>query len=272
MQREGMTPETETPSEPGPEDDVKMSLWEHLGELRRRLVRAALGVLVTTTTAWILREKILTWLQAPFTKAWVEHKLPGPPELQAMGLADHFVGYLQLSLMTGLVLAAPIIFYQLWAFISPGLYKKEKRLIFPFVFFSSTLFLSGVLFAYYVAFPFTLSYFFTFLGPVGESGTVLTQRPTMESYLDFITRMLLSFGCVFELPILLSFLVLAGIVTPKQLLRFSRWAVILAFVVGAIVTPGTDVSAQLAISLALIGLYFMSLLVAYFLRPIRKKA
>jgi sec-independent protein translocase protein TatC len=102
---------------------------------------------------------------------------------------------------------------------------------------------------------------------VSESGTALTQRPTLEYYLDFSTRMLLAFGFVFELPLFISFLVLGGIVTPKQLVKFSRWAVLLAFALGAVVTPGPEVSSQIAVSGALIGLYFLSIGIAYVLRP-----
>jgi len=126
--------------------------------------------------------------------AWHNHQLPGPPELINLTPGGQFVGYLQLSLMTGVVFAAPIIFYQLWAFISPGLYRKEKRLVVPFVFFSTALFLSGVAFAYYIAFPFSLNYFFSLLGPISNGGAVLTQRTTFEAYLDFSSRMLLAFG------------------------------------------------------------------------------
>src|SRR6202034_3551858 len=112
------------------------------------------------------------------------------------------------------------------------LYAKEKRLIFPFVFFSTLLFLSGVAFAYFVAVPFTSNYFLSLLGQVGGGGALLTQRLTLEFFLDFTTRFLLSFGIVFELPLFIAFLVLAGLVTPKQLLKFSRWAILLSFIVG----------------------------------------
>ena len=189
--------------------------------------------------------------------------MPGKPELQTLGPADVFVGYLQLSIVAGVIAAAPIIFYQLWSFISPGLYSKEKRLVVPFVFFSTGLFLSGVAFAFYVAFPFTFGYFFSLLGQVSDQGTVLTQRPTLEFYLDFATRMLLAFGFVFELPLFISFLAIAGIVTPMQLFKFSRWAVILSFVLGGIVTPGPEISSQLAVSGALVLLYFLSIAVAF---------
>ena len=255
-----------------PEREVQMTIWEHLAEFRNRLVRAAVGLFVTTGVAWYFRVKILAWLIKPYEHAWIARGMHGTPELQTLSPADVFVGYLELSLVTGVIAAAPIIFYQLWAFISPGLYSKEKRYIFPFVFFSTGLFLSGVAFAYYVAFPFTFNYFFSLLGTVTESGTELTQRPTLEYYLDFTTRMLLAFGAVFELPLFISFLSIAGIVTPMQLLRFSRWAVILSFVVGAIATPGPEITSQIAVSGALVGLYFISVAVAFVVARKKKAA
>ena len=180
-------------------------------------------------------------------------------ELQTLAPIDAFVSYMQLAITGGVVLSAPVIFYQLWAFISPGLYSKEKRYIIPFVVFSTTLFAAGIAFCYYAFFPSFFSYSFSLLGEVGESGgLVLTSRPTMEFYLDFATRMLLAFGFVFELPLFISFLALAGLVTPMQLVRFSRWAIIGSFVVGAFITPGPEMSSQFIVASALIDLYFLS--------------
>jgi|HubBroStandDraft_2_1064218.scaffolds.fasta_scaffold72660_3 sec-independent protein translocase protein TatC len=246
-----------------PEGEVKMTIWEHLEELRKRIIYAALGMLVTTVLGWAFRVPILAWLLRPYENAWNARHFLGAPELQTLSPAAAFVGYLQLSLVAGFVGAAPIIFYQLWAFVSPGLYHKEKRLIVPFVFFSTTLFLSGVAFAYYVAFPFSFNYFFSLLGKVSDQGTVLTQKPTLEFFLDFSTRMLLAFGGVFELPLFISFLAIAGVVTPMQLLKFGRWAILCSFIVGAVVTPGPEVSSQLAVSGALVALYFLSIGVAF---------
>jgi len=252
-----------------PERDVKMTIWEHLEELRRRIIKAAAGVLVTTVVAWAFRIELLAWLVVPYQRTWLA-KFDKPLVLQTLAPADAFLGYLELSLTAGIVGAAPIIFYQLWSFISPGLYRKEKRLIVPFVFFSTVLFLSGVAFAYYVAFPFTFNYFLSLLGEV-RKGVELTQIVTLEFFLDFATRFLLAFGAVFELPLFIAFLVLANIVTPKQLLKFGRWATVLAFALGAVVTPGPEVTSQIAVSGALIGLYFLSIPIAYLLKP-RSKA
>jgi sec-independent protein translocase protein TatC len=248
-----------------PSGDVRMTIWDHLEELRRRIIKAALGVLLGTVAAWSFREWLLAWLVTPYQHTWTAH-FHKPLVLQTLAPADAFLGYFELSLTAGICASAPVIFYQLWAFISPGLYGKEKRLIVPFVVLSTILFLSGVAFAYYVAFPFTFNYFLSLLGPIRE-GVELTQIVTLEFFLDFTTRFLLAFGAVFELPLFIAFLVLANIVTPKQLLKFGRWATVLAFVVGAVVTPGPEVTSQLAVSLALIGLYFLSIPIAYMLKP-----
>lgn len=247
-----------------PEEDVKMTIWEHLAELRTRLFRAAAAVLAGAIGCWTFREELLKLLAQPYKVAWAE-RFPGETvKLQTLAPADAFVNYMQLAMTGGIVIAIPVIFYQLWSFISPGLYSREKKYIIPFVLFSTGLFLSGVAFAYYVAFPFSFRYFFSLLGNVGgDTGIQLTSMPTMEFYLDFTTRMLLAFGFVFELPLFIAFLAIAGIVTPKQLLRFSRYAIIGSFVVGAFVTPGPEVSSQLAVSGALIVLYFLSVGVAF---------
>jgi sec-independent protein translocase protein TatC len=258
-------PPTEDSASKAPPTDARMTIWEHLEELRRRIIKAALSVIVTMVVGWCFRTQILSWLVVPYQRAWTTrfHK---ELVLQTLAPADAFLGYLQLSLVTGIVGSAPVIFYQLWSFISPGLYRKEKKLIVPFVFFSSILFLSGVAFAYYVAFPFTFNYFLSLHGEV-RPGVDLTQIVTLEFFLDFATRFLLAFGAVFELPLFIAFLVLANIVTPKQLLKFGRWATVLAFVLGAVVTPGPEVTSQIAVSAALIGLYFLSIPIAYLLKP-----
>jgi sec-independent protein translocase protein TatC len=247
-----------------PEDDVKMTIWEHIGELRSRLTKAAIGVGIGTIGCWIYHEKLLHWLVIPYETQWKLKNPTLPVDLQGLAPQDAFVNYMQLSFTGGIVLAIPIVFYQLWAFISPGLYSREKRYIYPFVTFSTLLFLAGVAFAYKVSFPFMFSYFLSLTGAVdGDTSVVLTIRPTMEFYVDLTTRMLLAFGAVFELPLFIAFLAIAGIVTPKQLLKFSRWAIILSFALGAIVTPGPEVSSQIAVSGALVGLYFISVGLAF---------
>ncbi|MCA9584523.1 MAG: twin-arginine translocase subunit TatC [Myxococcales bacterium] len=249
-----------------PEDDVKMTIWEHVAEFRKRLIRAAAAVVVGAGVVWTFRERVLGIIAEPYRAAWKERFPNTPVELQTLAPADAFLNYLQLALVGGVILAMPVVFYQLWAFVSPGLYSREKRLVIPFVVFSSSLFGGGVYFAYKVAFPFSFQYFFSLLGELGDGagghGVVVTSRPTLEYYLDFATRMLLAFGFVFELPLFIGFLALAGIVTPRQLLRFGKWAVILSFAIGAFITP-PDVMSQAAVAGALIALYFLSVGIAF---------
>jgi sec-independent protein translocase protein TatC len=248
-----------------------MTIWEHLGELRVRLIRSAIALGVTTIVAWCFRVPILGWLEHPYEVAWRNHGLAGAPELINITPGGQFAGYLELAMTAGAVAAAPVIFYQLWAFISPGLYSKEKRLVVPFVLFSTTLFLSGVAFGYYLAFPLTLNYFFSLLGPISSGGAVLTQRTTFEAYLDFSTRILVACGGVFELPLFIAFLAIAGIVTPQQLVKFGRWAVLASFVVGAAISPGPDVSSQIVMSMPLVLLYFLSVGIAFLVAKKRPK-
>jgi sec-independent protein translocase protein TatC len=236
-----------------------MTIWEHLGELRKRIVRAGVTLLAGAILCWTFKERLLEWIAMPFQAAWKIRYPNVPVELQTLAPIDAFVNYMQLALTGGVVLAAPVIFYQLWAFISPGLYSKEKKYIIPFVLFSTTLFGLGIAFCYYAFFPSFWAFSLSLHGQVGDpGGLVLMSRNTMEGYLDFATRMLLAFGFIFELPLFISFLALAGIVTPMQLVRFSRWAIITAFVVGAFITPGPEMSSQFIVASALIALYFVS--------------
>ena len=240
-----------------PEADVKMTIWEHIGELRKVIVRAGIALIAGAVLCWNYKEKLLEWIARPCELQWVVRFPKTPFELQTLAPMDAFVNYMQLALTGGVVLAAPVIFYQLWSFISPGLYAKEKKYVIPFVLFSTILFGLGIAFCYYAFFPSFYSYQFSLLGAVGD-GVTLTHRPTMESLLDFATRMLLACGFAFEMPLFIGLLALGGIVTPMQLVRFSRWAIISAFVIGAFVTPGPEISSQFIVSSALVALYFVS--------------
>ncbi len=253
-----------------------MSIWDHIGELRSRLMKTGAAVLVGAMVAWNYRETLFHWLILPYEHAWLE-RFKGtpletmPPEIQTLSPTDPIAGYFQLSMLAGIVAGVPIIFYQLWAFISPGLYAKERRFIIPFVLFSSSLFLSGVAFAYYAFFPLFFKFSFSLLGRISGSNTILTQKATYSDYLDFMSRSLIAMGFAFELPILIMFLVIAGVVTRQQLIRFSRWAIIISLIVGAVVSPGPDVLSQLVISGAIVGLYFLSVLLSFFVTAKKKE-
>jgi sec-independent protein translocase protein TatC len=251
------------PSEPP--EDVPMTIWEHLGELRSRLIKALIGVIPGMVLAWELRERLLGFLVAPMMIAW--RKLGfGEPTLHFANPVDPFMAYLKIAVVVGLLFASPWIFYQMWAFISPGLYSKEKAYAFPFVAASTVFFAGGAFFGYQVVFPFG---FETLLGMGGMlPGEGLRVQPTImiTEYLDFATRMLLAFGLVFEVPVVVTFLALAGIVNWKQLIAFGRWWVVIAAVIAAFLTP-PDVGSMMMMLVPLIALYYAGVLVAYFVGP-----
>jgi sec-independent protein translocase protein TatC len=240
----------------------KMTIWEHLDELRSRLVRAIIAYVIGASLAWSYREPILAWLWKPFADSWRDAGVKGDPELNFAAPSDIFKAYFKLSLMGGLLISAPVIFYQLWAYVAPGLYKKEKKIVIPFVFFSTVLFVGGGLFGWRVAFPVTFRYFLELAGT--DPLTTMRVRPVvmMPEYLDFVSQMLLAFGIVFELPLFILFLSIAGVVNYLQLLRFGRWFILVAFTVGAIITP-PDTTSQLVMSIPLCLLYFVSIGLAF---------
>ncbi|HTM46727.1 MAG TPA: twin-arginine translocase subunit TatC, partial [Polyangiaceae bacterium] len=182
------------------------------------------------------------------------------PELHFPSPADLFICYIKISVITGLLFASPIVFYQLWAFIAPGLYAKEKRLAVPFVLSSTVLFAGGAYFGWRFAFPMAFKYLLSFAGNVG--GVEIKPTIMVTEYINFVTRLLLAFGGAFELPVVVFFLAIVGVVTHKQLLKFSRYFVVLAFFIAAIITPPDAVS-QLMLALPLCALYFLSIFVAW---------
>src|SRR6478609_8649956 len=157
-------------SQPPSKDEGKMTIWEHLDELRKRLVRSVIAYIIGATVAWTYRDPILAWLWKPFAESWRSEGIAGDPALNFAAPSDAFKAYLKLSLTGGLLFSAPVIFYELWSFIAPGLYKKEKKVIIPFVFFSSVLFVGGGLFGWRVAFPVTFSYFLSLAGAAKGAG------------------------------------------------------------------------------------------------------
>jgi len=245
-----------------PSDEKIMSFWDHLDELRNRLRRALIGLVIGCMVAWGFREQVLAFLVFPFNKAWVEQKLPGTPQLHFAAPSDAFTAYVHQSMITGLVITSPWIFWQLWAFIAPGLYAKEKKSALAFMLSSTVLFLGGGLFGWRVAFPLAFSYFLGLSGDLGQNGVTIVPTVMMTDYLDFVGRLLLAFGAIFEIPILSLFLSVTGIVNYKQMWRFGRWFVIIAFVLGAVLTP-PDVTSQLVMAIPMCLLYLVSIGLAY---------
>ncbi len=279
--------------EPG--DGSQMTLLEHLEELRSRVFKALLALLASVAVAWNFREPILRWLLRPFeiatfchatpltcgtrsiirwmispaefTRAYIAAGRPRGTTLHFAAPTDAFSSYFKLAMVGGLVLALPVIFYQLWSFISPGLYSREKRLVLPFVFCSTLFFVGGALFGYYLVFPMAHQWFLGFGGTL--EGSTATIEPTimMESYLDLTTQMLFAFGVVFEVPLFIFFLALAGVVTSQQLFAFGRYFTVLAFIAAAILTPTTDIYSQVMLACPLVVLYFLAAALAHVFGP-----
>jgi sec-independent protein translocase protein TatC len=253
-------------------DEVEhsMTFWEHLEELRKRLIRMGLAFVTGGVIAWIYREPLMVWLTKPYVDAWEAGKLGGKAALHFPAPAALFIEYIKLAMLGGFVLALPVMLYQLWAFVAPGLYSREKRLALPFVFSSCGLFAGGGYFGWRVAFPVAFQYLLGFSGTVG--GLEVTPTVMVGEYVEFVSRMLLAFGVVFELPVLVFFLSIAGIVTHRHLIKFARYFIVIAFVIAAVITP-PDIASQLLLAIPLCLLYGVSIGIAWlFTRSREKKA
>jgi len=231
--------------------DEKQPFTIHLEELRRRLIICFAAVLVGFLASYAFKEKIFDFLSIPLVASLPEDN----SWMVFTGVTEAFFTYIKTSFLSGFFLSLPVIFYQLWSFISPGLYKKEKTLVAPFVVFSTIFFITGASFGYFVVFPFG----FKFL--MGFASETIRPFPSLKEYLSFATKLLLAFGLVFELPLVSYFLSRAGLLTYQTLARNRRYFLVLAFVISAALTP-PDVVTQLLMAGPLILLFELSVQVA----------
>jgi sec-independent protein translocase protein TatC len=251
---------------PEPPEDQPMTVFEHLGELRSRLWRSMLGIIPGIYLAWEFKEWLLAFLVKPLSKAWIKLGM-GEPTLHFGNPVDLFVAYVKISVIVGLIFASPWIAYQMWAFVAPGLYSREKLYAIPFALASAVFFAGGAFFGYATVFPFG---FESLLGMAGMLPTgVIRVQPTImiNEYLGFATGMLLAFGVVFEVPVVLTFMAFAGVVNWKQLLKFGRYWILIASILAAILTPSPDIGSMLMMMAPLILLYYLSVVIAYFVGP-----
>jgi len=250
-----------------------MPLLEHLHELRSRLVRAILAAVVGMLLAYALSEPLFALLARPMVQAWNDAGL-GPPELHFGNPIEPFFTYLKLSALAGLFIASPAIFYQLWMFVAPALYRRERRYTVAFTATAALLFIGGAAFGYFLVFPVAFRFFLGFarrdLGRMqhllGDRIRLGVERPfalsptlMMGEYFSLAWKLLLAFGVVFELPVVIVTLAAIGLVTHRSLWRFNRHAIVLTFLVGGILTPGPDVVSQLLMAGPLILLYNLSI-------------
>jgi sec-independent protein translocase protein TatC len=247
--REAVTKRAELPG---------MSLMEHLDELRKRIVRSALFLFVGFAVAYGFHERLYSFVQAPLDNLHIKLNYTHP--------MDPLNLYLQVSLIGGAILASPFILYQVWMFIAPGLYQKERRFVVPFMAATVGLFLTGASFGYFYVLPGALK--ILILG----FGSKFSPVVTIEEYTGFFLSIILGLGISFELPILIFFLALFGIVSPRFLWKNIRYAVLAVFLVAAIICPSPDPWTMCIYAIPMLGLYIIGIGVAWWVHPSRRKA
>ncbi len=239
-----------------------MSFWEHLTELRTRLLRSILFFVVACLIAWEYRDQVFLFFWAPCRDAWLAAGLPNEPHLNFASPSDIFTAHTQVTFLASAAATAPFAFYQLWAFVAPGLYSREKRMALPFIAAGSQLFILGGYFAWKAVLPMILGFLFGLSQSTSAVGIPIEPTLMMSSYLDFCLQQLLIFGVVFEIPLVVLLLAWAGLVNWLQLFRFGRWFILIAFVVAAVLTP-PDVTSQVMMAVPMCVLYAISIGLAY---------
>ncbi len=236
-------------------------LRPHLQDLRKRLIISILSVIVCFVACFAFHQEIFFFVQLPIQHAF-EMGVKG--KLIQVAPAEYLFVAIKVSFFSAFVIAIPIVFWQLWLFIAPGLYKHEKKLVLPFVFFGSFMFAVGLLFCYVVVFPFIIKYVLAF------GNDVLEANIASNEYLSFFIRIMLAFGFVFELPVMAFFLGKVGLITDKTLQKYFRYAVVVIFVIAAIVTP-PDVISQLLLAMPMVVLYGVAYVILKFVNPESKQ-
>lgn len=223
-----------------------MGLLEHLEELRSRLIKAALALLAGTLISFALAQPIMEFLAQP---------IGGLSKLESIELTENIGVFMRVSLASGAVLAMPVLIYQLWRFIAPGLTPHERRYVYYVVPGATALFLLGVGFAYFIMLPVAVPFLQSFLG--------IPNTPRPANYFSFVTWVMLSMGLSFETPIFIFFLAKMKLVTPRTLVRQWRYAVVIIAIIAAVVTPTVDPVNMSIVMLPLLALYGLSIVLAY---------
>ncbi len=231
--------------------DPELPITDHLSELRKRIFTIVAVWIVCAGASFAWAEDIFAFLLAPALGA-----LGSEGHLQSIAPAEIFFTYVKCALLAGFIFALPVIFWQIWAFTAPGLYANEKRFVIPFVLSSSLLFIGGAVFGYTTVFPIVFDFFNSF------SNEFVVSAWTMREVFSLTTRLFLAFGVAFELPLLVFFLSLVRIVRARQLLAFTPYAVLVVFVLAAVLTP-PDVVSQLFLAVPMIGLYLIGVGAAF---------
>jgi sec-independent protein translocase protein TatC len=228
-------------------EDEKLPFTGHLEELRRRLIICFVSVGVGFAGCYLFKERLFEILMNPLVKVMK----PGQ-NLVFTGLPEAFFTYLKVSLLAGILISSPVIIYQFWLFVAPGLYEREKRLLIPIVLLSTIFFVGGALFGYFIVFQYGFKFF------LGFATEIIRPLPSMKEYMSFSSKLLIAFGLVFELPLVITFLAKLGIVSVDFLKKNRKYALLCFFVGAAILTP-PDVVTQVMMALPLMVLYEISI-------------
>jgi sec-independent protein translocase protein TatC len=229
-------------------EEEKQPFTDHLDELRKRLIVCFAAVAIGFAACYFFKEELFYILVAPLQKV-----MKSGDTLIYTHLPEAFFTFLKTALIAGLMLASPVILYEFWMFVAPGLYDREKRMMVPILFLSVLFFVGGALFGYFIVFPFGFQFFLSF------ATDTIRPMPSMKEYLGFASQLLLAFGLVFELPLVITFLAKLGIVSVDFLKKNRKYAILLFFVAAAILTP-PDVITQFMMAMPLIALYEISII------------
>lgn len=234
----------------------RQPLREHIGELRTRLVRSIIAIVIGIGVAWFFHEQLFDWLMQPYTNAMTAKHPDVPHYIEYRSLTEPLVVYLKVSIVAGTLLVLPYVLFEIWKFVIPGLYKEERSVATWFLLATMVCFYGGVAFCRYLVLGPAVDMLLS-IGATNTSASIM-----MNEYFDFSSRMLFVFGGVFELPVVISFLAFLGMVTHTWLLSMWRYAVVVMFVVAAVLTPPDPVS-QTLLAIPLVFLYFVSVGIAW---------
>ncbi|HDT11762.1 MAG TPA: twin-arginine translocase subunit TatC [bacterium] len=236
-----------------------MTFLEHLGDLRKRIFLAFISVIVAVIPCWFFAKDLFKILARPVTQF-----LPEGEKLVFTSLPGPFLLYMKTAFLAAVIFTSPFIFYQVWLFIAPGLYKKEKKYIFPFISFTTIFFLSGAAFAYFIVFPWACRFFLNL-------GSDFNPMITIDQYFSLALRMILGIALVFELPTIIFFLARMGIVTSKWMIKNFKYAVLAVYIIAAVITPTPDMINQSIVAVPMLILYAFSILIAFLVGKKKEK-
>jgi sec-independent protein translocase protein TatC len=237
-------------------DDKKMPLLEHLIELRQRIIRSMIAFFACFILSFFFANQIFDFLVRPLAAVWEGQE---GRHLIYTALQEKFFANVKVAMFGGVFLSFPILASQLWGFVAPGLYRKEKRAFLPFLLATPVMFVAGASFVYYVFIPNAFRFFASFEEVAHDGALAITAEPKVSEYLALIIQLILGFGIVFELPVLLTLLISAGLLESQSLARQRRYAYVAGFVVSAVLTP-PDALSMMMMAVPLIGLYEISII------------